>query len=354
MLVTYTSLPHFCFFAPAVEKALKELCPNEDELDVADFDPVAYINSVFPNEKSLGISRLNAAAGSEEEEKSENEEEEDAVTLADFIGRVRRRIMGLQDDISKTVRTHSSQRGKSKEAVEEAKVAIKEVFAKIKAIKDKAEASEHMVQEICRDIKSLDYAKKHLTETIRALKRLQMLVSAVDQLEIMSEKKQYTDAAKLFQAVDDLLENFKDFDDVPQINRLASSVNRTKKDLRSLIMRDFRMFVPNNVVGVENTLDTLHDGCEVLEVLGDDAKQELITWFCTKEVCLMMLYMYVSVCPGYFIILGACARSLIASLSKLFLNRLLFLRFCPLHTPSDDPLQKAVCPRPGRSQSLTV
>ena len=32
-----------------------------------------------------------------------------------------------------------------------------------------------MVQEICRDIKKLDYAKKHLTNVITALRRLGML-----------------------------------------------------------------------------------------------------------------------------------------------------------------------------------
>ena len=31
------------------------------------------------------------------------------------------------------------------------------------------------MQEICRDIKKLDYAKKHLTATITALRRLGML-----------------------------------------------------------------------------------------------------------------------------------------------------------------------------------
>ena len=36
-----------------------------------------------------------------------------------------------------------------------------------------------MVQEICRDIKKLDHAKKHLTHTITALRRFAMLVTAV-------------------------------------------------------------------------------------------------------------------------------------------------------------------------------
>jgi hypothetical protein len=46
---------------------------------------------------------------------------------------------------------------------------------KIREIKSKAEQSEMMVQEICRDIKKLDFAKKHVTTTITALHRLTML-----------------------------------------------------------------------------------------------------------------------------------------------------------------------------------
>ena len=56
---------------------------------------------------------------------------------------------------------------------------IQELFAKISEIRRKAEQSEVMVQEICRDIKKLDYAKKHLTYTITALRRLAMLINAV-------------------------------------------------------------------------------------------------------------------------------------------------------------------------------
>ena len=49
-------------------------------------------------------------------------------------------------------------------------------------IKGKAEQSEVMVAEICKDIKQLDYAKRHIQETITALKRLHMVVTAVEQL----------------------------------------------------------------------------------------------------------------------------------------------------------------------------
>lgn len=52
---------------------------------------------------------------------------------------------------------------------------MQELMYKIREIKTKAVQSETMVQEICRDIKKLDFAKKHITTTITALHRLTML-----------------------------------------------------------------------------------------------------------------------------------------------------------------------------------
>ncbi len=47
-------------------------------------------------------------------------------------------------------------------------------------IKDKAEKSENLVYEMCKDIKSLDTAKKNLTFSITALKKFIMMLTAVD------------------------------------------------------------------------------------------------------------------------------------------------------------------------------
>jgi hypothetical protein len=52
---------------------------------------------------------------------------------------------------------------------------LQELFVKLNEIKTKSEQSETMVQEICRDIKALDYGKRHLSTTITTLRRLQML-----------------------------------------------------------------------------------------------------------------------------------------------------------------------------------
>lgn len=97
-----------------------------------------------------------------------------------------------------------------------------------------------MVQEITQDIKSLDFAKRHLTLSITALKRLQMLVTAVSQLEVMVQKKQYKDSAQLLQAVLQLIQHFKSYKSIPQVAELSKSIAALQTDLNARSLQEFK------------------------------------------------------------------------------------------------------------------
>lgn len=120
-------------------------------------------------------------------------------------------ISDLDEEISRTVQAQSEAGHQATKDVDEAKAAIRELFEKIRDMKAKAEQSEVMVQEICRDIKQLDFAKRHLQTTITALKRLHMLVTAVDQLQAVAKAKQYRESANLLDAVRQLLTHFESY-----------------------------------------------------------------------------------------------------------------------------------------------
>jgi vacuolar protein sorting-associated protein 53 len=127
----------------------------------ADFDAIVYINQHFPTESSIK-------------------------RLEPFVQRVNNNIAQLDEEISCAVQAQAEAGERAAKDITEAKEAIHELHSKIKDIKSKADQSELMVQEICRDIKQLDYAKRHLQTTITALKRLHMLVTAVNQLQVSS------------------------------------------------------------------------------------------------------------------------------------------------------------------------
>ena len=133
-------------------------------------------------------------------------------------------ISDLDEEISRTVQAQSEAGHQATKDVDEAKAAIRELFEKIRDMKAKAEQSEVMVQEICRDIKQLDFAKRHLQTTITALKRLHMLVTAVDQLQAVAKAKQYRESANLLDAVRQLLTHFESYSQVSENGGQAAAV----------------------------------------------------------------------------------------------------------------------------------
>lgn len=108
-----------------------------------------YINQMFPTEASL-------------------------VGVEPLMQKVHNEIRVVDTEILAAVRQQSNSGTKAKEDLAAATRAVQELMYKVREIKTKAEQSETMVQEICRDIKKLDFAKKHITTTITALHRLNM------------------------------------------------------------------------------------------------------------------------------------------------------------------------------------
>jgi hypothetical protein len=185
----------------------------DDLFSASEFDAVKFINARFPDEKSLEdldrfVVGITARIGAVDEAsfvpklfygvmiylfaksfnifKNRKYHAQCNHSLA-RANRLRRYPIDTNDIPNNTL-IHpflriSSWRPHSQD-IQDAQVAIMELFANISSIKTQASQSERMVQEICADIKRLDYAKTHLQTTITSLKRLQMLITAVTQLEV--------------------------------------------------------------------------------------------------------------------------------------------------------------------------
>jgi hypothetical protein len=179
----------------------------EDPLDSPDFDPIAFINQNFPTESSLD-------------------------GLDTFVVGITSQISTLDEEISRAVQAQSAAGKQASKDIEDAQGSIVELFDKIQEIKAKASQSERMVNEICHDIKKLDCAKTHLQASITSLKRLQMLLTAVDQLELLAQEYQYREAANLLDAVKQLMTHFDRYDTVPLVVETKDRVTSIQKNLR--------------------------------------------------------------------------------------------------------------------------
>ncbi|CAO3653139.1 unnamed protein product [Cunninghamella echinulata] len=212
------------------------------------------MNRLFPNEQSLS-------------------------SIDTVLDKIKQKTLVINKDTEQLTTTQIAigKQGTEKE-LENAKLAIKDLFQKIQDIKTKAAQSESMVRDITQDVKSLDYAKRHLTHSVTVLKRLQMLVTAVDQLEIMSKNKQYKESAQLLQAVIQLMQHFKSYKSVPQIASLSDRINHLQKELESSVLHEIE--IGFNSEGVLRSQPwVLHDTCLVASVLGDTTKEKAIQYY---------------------------------------------------------------------------
>ncbi|KAK9815375.1 hypothetical protein WJX72_002419 [[Myrmecia] bisecta] len=232
---------------------------QQDAFDKDDFDAISYINEMFPTENSL-------------------------VGLDPLIVTLKQKIRRVDNEILAAVRQQSSSGSRARQDLGKAKQAIEELFGKINEIRRKAEQSEVMVQEICRDIKKLDYAKKHLTHTITALRRLAMLINAVDQLQRAVERGEYSEAAHLLEAVQQLSSHFQSFVQIPKVAELGGRLSTLQKSLQMNVMREFELLGTSEEKPNPLLLDRLRACCLVTDALGYKAREELIDYVCKKEM----------------------------------------------------------------------
>lgn len=253
--VTTTEAIHL---APELNSSITHILRSKDPLDAQEFSSVEYINKIFPNEHSLSA-------------------------VDQVLARLQAKAKQVQEELRELTRAQTDGGQKGQEEVEAAKKGIEMLFFKIKEIKEKATQSEQMVQEITQDIKSLDYAKRHLTTSITTLKRLQMLVTAVDQLKAMAQRKQYRETAQLLEAVLQLIQYFRTFQNVRQIAELTESVARLQSELERDIVKDFEHGFTQEGILVGN-IGQLASACLVIDILGDDVRQNLIEWYCKLQL----------------------------------------------------------------------
>lgn len=251
-------------FNPELESALAKVIQSDDPLDQANFDPVAFLNEKFPDERSLS-------------------------GVPDYSRSLEQRIGELDDDIFQAVREQAVAGKQVAQDIADCKEAIKGLCRKIQDIKSKAEESEVMVKEICQDIRQLDTAKRHLTTTITALKRLQMFVTCINSLRTMTLNEEYKGADNLVSVLTSLSEHFNEYANIPKIQELHKSVYQIKATLKERLFKDFShmglLGAPQSTFEDDPlVLDKLKNGCTVITSMGDQMKEQLIMSFLEDQL----------------------------------------------------------------------
>ncbi|CAG7962611.1 unnamed protein product [Penicillium olsonii] len=231
--------------------------PSPDALDAVDYDPIEHLNAIFSHPSTLSsVSQVSNALHECEDE--------------------------LDDDIGMLVEEQVTSNADSVERIQAAKADLTELFKKIDDVRERASKTEQAITDMTADIKQLDNAKKNLTLSMTALKRLQMLTTAYDQLQALSRTRQYGDCAQLLQAVIQLMAHFKSYRSIDQIAILSRNVADIQRDLQEQVCEDFEIAFAKGEVGSKRTM--LAEACLVADALGEHARSRLVTWYCNTQL----------------------------------------------------------------------
>ena len=224
---------------------------------IAEYDPIDHLNAIFAHPSSLASLRKTSRA-----------------------------LNTYQDDLDHEIAAHVQQQSTSDvdsvERIHAAKADLAELFQKVEGVRQRAIETEEAITEMTADIKRLDNTKKNLTLSMTALKRLQMLTTAYEQLKGLSNSRQYKECAQLLQAVIQLIAHFKSYRSIDQIATLSRNVNDLQREMLEQVCEDFEVTFAKGEIAQRRGM--LTEACLVMDALGDNARSRLITWYCNTQL----------------------------------------------------------------------
>ncbi|OAL07635.1 hypothetical protein IQ06DRAFT_208939 [Phaeosphaeriaceae sp. SRC1lsM3a] len=226
-------------------------------LNAADYDPIDHLNAIFYHPAALSSVATTSAA-------------------------LRNYQDDLDEDIANVVAAQSTSDADSVQRIQAAKAELADLFKTIESVRERAMQTEQTITEMTADIKRLDSTKKNLTLSMTALKRLQMLTTAYEQLRSLSKSRQYRECAQLLQAVIQLVAHFKSYRSIDQIATLSRNVADLQSELLEQICEDFEVVFAKGEVAQRKS--TLAEACLVMDALGDHARTRLINWYCNTQL----------------------------------------------------------------------
>jgi len=110
-----------------------------------------------------------------------------------------------------------------------------------------------------------------------------MLMSAIQNLQEVADKRDYRETANLLEAVNQLASHFESFNQIPKVCELRGQLSAIKSGLRATIFDDFIYATAKEDIPPE-TLDKLSHACRVVEAIDAHVKDELVSRICNKEM----------------------------------------------------------------------
>lgn len=226
-------------------------------ITAVEYDPIEHLNQIFSNPSTL-------------------DHVQEAVHALDHHQK------NISLDISFLSAQQALKNDASLKRMQSTKNELAELFNKIESVRTRAIETEQTITSMTADIKRLDGTKRNLTLSMTALKRLQMLTTAYEQLRGLTKTRQYKECGGLLQAVLQLMKHFNSYRSIDQIATLSRNVADLQRELLEQVCEDFETAFTRDEIGPKNLM--LAEACLVMDALGENARARLITWYINTQL----------------------------------------------------------------------
>lgn len=240
-------------YSPAVEAAMTEVCPPRDAFDAADFDPVEYLNSRFPDEGSL-------------------------TALPAFVEEASDRLRRAENDLLKAVEQQATHATSAENDLKGAKSAVAQLYTRVSDIKKEASESEETVKELCQHIRELDIAKTNLTSSINTLRSVQLWMLQLQVLSSSFEKRRFLQTRDALQEAIKYSSMFSHMTTMPKVRELNNQ--------QTQLCRQIEYYIRNNTFG-DISLESMDENvmaeaCAIVDLMEEESRKRLRDRFIEK------------------------------------------------------------------------
>ena len=271
----------------ALQSQQQERGQGGDPFSSESFDPIDFINSIFPsNESNSSIHEFNI---NNNVNTTNNGGKSSTFTNTNVFvlleQKLRQTSKQMDRDVRKSIRDRSICGERVANDVALAEKAAEQLKMKMHHLSLDCESAYERSRDISRDVGKLDACKKRLQKAITSLRRLSMFVSATSQLETMCHRRNYREAAHLLEAVGQLSQHFAEYSDVPKIQRLRAKYKEIANGLKTAVFEDFAtLWQPTILMNDPNAFRTLSDACLVVDALEPRVREDVVGRLTSKEL----------------------------------------------------------------------
>ncbi|KXS19711.1 hypothetical protein M427DRAFT_52599 [Gonapodya prolifera JEL478] len=245
---------------PELDAALAAILDSDDPLDSEKFDPLLYINALFPDAQSLSA-------------------------LPVVLTRLKRHLRSIDQASRELVRAQTDAGEAAAKEIERVRGSVETLRGRVDHFRSSAVHTRALVADIAGDMAHLDRAKRNLAHAVAVLRRGQMMATALAQLSHLLHHRRYAPCAALLSAVLALGAHFSTYSRVPEFARMVAKCEDVQKEARTKVVEEFTAAFSAQP-GVRPPLTSLRDACELVDAMerAGEVRKQVLDIYCESQL----------------------------------------------------------------------